>query len=70
MQAGLLGTSSFSESGAVSLRSSGQSLAKQLAVKGRLGACGYNGGHACAQQYVGKSHSCMVQNGRLIPHAS
>ena len=32
------------------------------------GACGYN--RPCAHQYVGKSQSCMVQNGRLIPHAS
>ena len=27
-------------------------------------------GHACAHQYVGKSQLCMVQNARLIPHAS
>ena len=32
------------------------------------GACGYN--RPCAHQYVGKSQSCMVQNGRLIPHVS
>ena len=31
------------------------------------GACGYN--RPCAHQYVGKSQSCMVDNGRLIPHA-
>ena len=31
------------------------------------GACGYN--RPCAHQYVGKSQSCMVENGRLIPHA-
>ena len=33
----------------------------------RTGACGYN--RPCAHQYVGKSQSCMVENGRLIPHA-
>ena len=27
--------------------------------------CGYN--RPCAHQYVGKSQSCMVQNGRFIP---
>ena len=32
------------------------------------GACGYN--RPCAHQYVGKYQSCMVENGRLIPHAS
>ena len=32
------------------------------------GACGHN--RPCAQQYVGKSQSCMISNGRLIPHAS
>ena len=32
------------------------------------GACTIN--RPCAQQYVGKSQSCMVENGRLIPHAS
>ena len=32
------------------------------------GACTYN--QPCAQQYVGKSQSCMVISGRLIPHAS
>ena len=32
------------------------------------GACGYN--RPCAQQYVGTYQSCMVENGRLIPHAS
>ena len=32
------------------------------------GACGYN--RPCAHQYVGKSQSCMVENDRLIPHAS
>ena len=31
------------------------------------GACGYN--RPCAHQYVGKYQSCMVQNGRLYPHA-
>ena len=31
-------------------------------------ACGYN--RPCAHQYVCKSQSCMVQNGRLYPHAS
>ena len=31
------------------------------------GACGYN--RPCAHQYIGKSQSCMVDNGRLIPHA-
>ena len=34
----------------------------------RAGACGYN--RPCAHKYVGKYQSCMVQNGRLIPHAS
>ena len=33
-----------------------------------LGACGYD--RPCAHQYVGKSQSCMLENGRLIPHAS
>ena len=32
------------------------------------GACGYN--RPCAHQYVGKYQSCMVENRRLIPHAS
>ena len=32
------------------------------------GACGYN--RPCAHQYVGKSQSVMLRNGRLIPHAS
>ena len=32
------------------------------------GAWQYN--RPCAQQYVGKSQSCMVQDGQLIPHAS
>ena len=32
------------------------------------GACPYS--RPCAQQYVGKSHSCMVISGRLIVHAS
>ena len=32
------------------------------------GACGYN--RPCAHQYIGKSQSCMVENGRLILHAS
>ena len=32
------------------------------------GACGYN--RPCAHQYVCKYQSCMVQNGRSIPHAS
>ena len=31
------------------------------------GACPYN--RPCAQQYVGKSQSCMVISGRLIVHA-
>ena len=31
------------------------------------GACPYN--RPCAQQYVGKSQSCMVISGRLIGHA-
>ena len=31
------------------------------------GACPYN--RPCAQQYVGKSQSCMVRSGRLIVHA-
>ena len=31
------------------------------------GACPYN--QTCAQQYVGKSQSCMVISGRLIVHA-
>ena len=31
------------------------------------GAWPYN--HPCAQQYVGKSQSCMVISGRLIVHA-
>ena len=31
------------------------------------GACPYN--RTCAQQYVGKSQSCMVVSGRLYPHA-
>ena len=26
-------------------------------------------GHACAQTFVGKYQSCMLLNGRLIPHA-
>ena len=26
-------------------------------------------GHTCAQQYVGKSQSCMVTSGRFIVHA-
>ena len=33
----------------------------------RTGACEYN--RPCAQQYVGKSQSCMVISGRLIVHA-
>ena len=32
------------------------------------GACGYN--RPCAHQYVCKSQSCMVSNGRFIPRAS
>ena len=32
------------------------------------GAGGYN--RPCAHQYVGKYQSCMVENDRLIPHAS
>ena len=35
---------------------------------GCTGACGYN--RPCAHQYVGIYQSCMVENGRLIPHAS
>eukprot|EP01048_Picozoa_sp_COSAG05_P013005 COSAG05_NODE_1344_length_5130_cov_5.136156_5_plen_93_part_00 len=35
-----------------------------LRVRGNI----YN--RPCAQQYVGKSQSCMVTSGRLIPHAS
>ena len=31
------------------------------------GSCGYN--RPCAYQHVGKSQSCMVENGRLYPHA-
>ena len=31
------------------------------------GACPYN--RPCAQQYVGKSQSCMVISGRLLVHA-
>ena len=31
------------------------------------GACPYN--RPCAQQYVGKSQSCMVISGRLVVHA-
>ena len=31
------------------------------------GACPYN--RPCAQQYVGKSQSCMDISSRLIPHA-
>ena len=31
------------------------------------GACGYN--QPCAHQYLGKYQSCMVENGRLYPHA-
>ena len=31
------------------------------------GACPYN--RPCAQQYVGKSQSCMVVSGRLYGHA-
>ena len=38
------------------------------AGSGSTGACGYN--RPRAHQYVGKSQSCMVENGRLIPHAS
>ena len=34
---------------------------------GDTGACPYN--RPCAQQYVGKSQSCMVISGRLIVHA-
>ena len=30
---------------------------------------GHITGHACAQQYVGKSQACMVISGRLIVHA-
>eukprot|EP01048_Picozoa_sp_COSAG05_P014606 COSAG05_NODE_1672_length_4303_cov_1.823026_3_plen_457_part_00 len=39
-----------------------------LATIGSTGACVYN--LSCAHQYVGKYQSCMVFNGRLIPHAS
>ena len=35
---------------------------------GATGACTIN--RPCAQQYVGKSQSCMPSNGRVIPRAS
>ena len=38
------------------------------AADNATGACGYN--RPCAHQYVCKSQSCMVQNDRLITHAS
>ena len=41
---------------------------EQIQLDLATGACGYN--RPCAHQYVGKSQSCMVENGRLIPHAS
>ena len=41
-----------------------QELATQFK---RTGAFTIN--RPCAQQYVGKSQSCMVENGRLIVHA-
>ena len=37
------------------------------AKSGCTGACTIN--RTCAQQYVGKSQSCMVISGRLIVHA-
>ena len=39
-----------------------------MRLQKHTGACGYN--RPCAHQYVGKSQSCMVESGRLIPHAS
>ena len=39
-----------------------------LYSRSTTGACGYN--RPCAHQYVCKYQSCMVLNGRLIPHAS
>ena len=37
------------------------------AARAATGACTIN--RSCAQQYVGKSQSCMVISGRLIVHA-
>ena len=43
-----------------------QTSAEHVSIK-LTGACPYN--RPCAQQYVGKSQSCMVIKGRLIVHA-
>jgi len=48
--------------------SSTSSLGPGPSRRRSTGACGYN--RPCAHKYVGKYQSCMVQNGRLIPHAS
>ena len=55
-------------SGGGALTKDGRQSAQLALVAIETGAFPYN--RPCAEQYIGKSQSCMVISGRLIPHAS